>query len=82
VGGGAGSLTQAPLKAFKQQVESKNVELPGHEAPPQEGVGLLHVRVFVRVTLPHVPDHVPSVQPDQPPATAETDVSTVITVCM
>jgi hypothetical protein len=59
------------LKAFKQQVESRNVELPGHEAPPQDGAGLLQVRVFVRVTLPQVPDHGPSVHADQPPATAD-----------
>ncbi len=64
-------LTQTPLKAFRQQVESRNVELSGHEAPPHDGAGLLQVRVFVRVTLPQVPDHGPSVHVDQPPATAD-----------
>jgi hypothetical protein len=51
-------------------------ESPAQATPPHEGAGLLHVRVLVRVTLPQVPDHVPNVHEDQPPATAGKTVST------
>ena len=43
---------------------------PTHAAPPHDAAGLLHERVSVRVTLPHVADHAPIDHAVQAPFTA------------
>lgn len=63
-------LTQTPLTALMQQVESVEMETPPQAAPPHEGAGLVHERVLVRDADPHEEDQPPMSQADQPPLTA------------
>ena len=45
---------------------------PLHDAPPQLGPGLVHVRVRVRVAYPQLDDHCPIDHDVHPPLTAAT----------